>query len=169
MSWENECPESGEFFFHGRLWQKFSLKVDNSAQNWLSPHVISHFLIDQPRTSALGAAVELLFCLPPVWESSATNLGKFRHQFGKVPPPIWDFHSTVFLSWISFIFVSYLFSSAFLSSTSLGKFFNQFGIFTQMYFSVGFLSCLFSSALAASQSSQRDKDDERLSFAPQPT
>ena len=72
---ENECPESGEFFFHGRLWQKFSLKVDNSAQNWLSPHVISHFLIDQPRTSALGAAVELLFCLPPVWESSATNLG----------------------------------------------------------------------------------------------
>ena len=125
---ENECPESGEFFFHGRLRQKFSLKVDNSAQNWLSPHVISHFLIDQPRTSALGAAVELLFCLPPVWESSATNLGfslncisqldffhicfifvfiRFSvfHQFGKVLQPIWDFHSNVFLSWISFIFV----------------------------------------------------------------
>ena len=103
---ENECPESGEFFFHGRLRQKFSLKVDNSAQNWLSPHVISHFLIDQPRTSALGAAVELLFCLPPVWESSATNLGFSLNCISQLDlfhicfhplfclPPVWESSST---------------------------------------------------------------------------
>ena len=56
VSWENEGPESGEYFFHGRLWQKCSLKVDNSAQNWPARHVNSHFLIDQPRASSLGAA-----------------------------------------------------------------------------------------------------------------
>ena len=33
--------------------------------------------------------------------------------------------------------------AAFLSTTSLGKFRHQFGIFTQLYFSVGFLSYLF--------------------------
>ena len=72
---ENECPESGEFFFHGKLRQKISLNARKGAQNWPSQHVNSHFLIDQPRTSALGAAVELLFCLPPVWESSSSHLG----------------------------------------------------------------------------------------------
>ena len=55
VSWENECPESGEFFFNEILWQKFSLKVDNSTQNWPAQHVNSHFLIDQPRTAALKA------------------------------------------------------------------------------------------------------------------
>ena len=33
--------------------------------------------------------------------------------------------------------------AAFLSTTSLGKFRHQFGIFTQLYFSVGFVSYLF--------------------------
>ena len=75
VSWENEGPESGEFFFHGKLRQKISLNARKGAQNWPSQHVNSHFLIDQPRTSALGAAVELLFCLPPVWESSSSHLG----------------------------------------------------------------------------------------------
>merc|ERR1712016_452860 len=79
VSWENEGPESGEYFFHGRLWQKCSLKVDNSAQNWPSQHVNSHFLIDQPRASSLGAAVELLFFLPPVWAFSSPSLG-FSHN-----------------------------------------------------------------------------------------
>ena len=80
---ENECPESGEFFFHGRLRQKFSLKVDNSAQNWPSQHVNSHFLIDQPRASSLGAAVELLFFLPPVWAFSHNSIfqSDFRLDF----------------------------------------------------------------------------------------
>ena len=72
---ENECPESGEFIFHGRLRQKFSLKVDNSAQNWPARHVNSHFLIDQPRASSLGAAVELLFSLPLIWAFSSSRLG----------------------------------------------------------------------------------------------
>ena len=71
---ENEGSVPGEFFFHGRLWQKFSLKVDNSAQNWPARHVNSHFLIDQPRTSALSAAVELLFCLPPVCHLCPSDL-----------------------------------------------------------------------------------------------
>ena len=95
--WENEGPESGEYFFHGRLWQKCSLKVDNSAQNWPSQHVNSHFLIDQPRASSLGAAVELLFFLPPVWAFSHNSIfqSDFRLDF---------FH-------IFQTFVSHLFSS----------------------------------------------------------
>ena len=36
---ENEGPIRGEFSFHGRLWQKCSLKVENSAHNWNLPHV----------------------------------------------------------------------------------------------------------------------------------
>ena len=97
VSWENEGPESGEYFFHGRLWQKCSLKVDNSAQNWPSQHVNSHFLIDQPRASSLGAAVELLFFLPPVWAFSHNSIfqSDFRLDF---------FH-------IFQTFVSHLFSS----------------------------------------------------------
>ena len=87
---ENECPESGEFFFNGRFWQKFSLKAGKGAQNWFSQHVNSHFLIDQARESALGAAVELLF---------------FLHWFGTFPSLIWDFHTTVFPSRISFRFL----------------------------------------------------------------
>ena len=138
VSWENEGPESGEFFFHGRLRQNFSLKVDNSAQNWPSQHVNSHFLIDQPRTSALGAAVELLFCLPPVWESSSSHLGFQLNCISQL-----DFFH------ICFIFVFLRSGCLRLSSSSLGKFFLSFGIFTQLYFSVGFLSYLFSSALAA--------------------
>ena len=51
----------------------------------------SHFLVDQPRTNALGAAVELLFSLPLIWA----------------------FHSTVFSCqiscWISFTFFTFIF------------------------------------------------------------
>ena len=75
VSWENEGPESGEFFFHGKLRQKISLNARKGAQNWPSQHVNSHFLIDQPRTSALGAAVELLFSLPLIWAFSSSRLG----------------------------------------------------------------------------------------------
>ena len=71
---ENEGSVPGEFFFSGRLWQKFSLKVDNYAQNWPARHVNSQFLIDQPRTSALGAAVELLFSPPPVCHLCSSDL-----------------------------------------------------------------------------------------------
>ena len=63
------------------------LKAGKGEQNWLSQHVNSHFLIDQPRESALGAAVELLF---------------FLHWFGTFPSLIWDFHTTIFPSRISF-------------------------------------------------------------------
>ena len=105
---ENEGPESGEFFFHGRLWQKFSLKVGKGAQNWLSQHVNSHFLADQTRESALVAAVELLF---------------FLHCFGTFPSLIWDFHTTVFPSRISFRFLQICFRfSCFDAGSSLHLF-----------------------------------------------
>ena len=87
---ENEGPITGEFSFHGRLWQKFSLKVENSAHNWNLPHVNSLLFIDEPGISALGAAVQLLFSLPPVWAFPSPHLGI----------PI-----SAFFNWISFVFV----------------------------------------------------------------
>ena len=87
---ENEGPITGEFSFHGRLWQKFSLKVGNSAHNWNLPHVNSLLFIDEPGISPLGAAVQLLFSLPPVWAFPSPHLGI----------PI-----SAFFNWISFVFV----------------------------------------------------------------
>ena len=60
-------PITRELNFHDRLWQKFSLKVENSAHNWYRQHVNSLLFIDEPSISPLGAAVQLLFSLPPVW------------------------------------------------------------------------------------------------------
>lgn len=94
---ENEGPKTGEFSFHDRLWQKFSLKVENSAHNWNRQHVNSLLFIDEPGISPLGAAVQLLFCLPPVWA---------------FPPLIWAFRFQHFSTgFLSFLF-RYLFSSS---------------------------------------------------------
>ena len=87
---ENEGPKTGEFSFHDRLWQKFSLKVENSAHNWNRQHVNSLLFIDEPGISPLGVAVQLLFSLPPVWAFPSSHLGI----------PI-----SAFFNWISFVFV----------------------------------------------------------------
>ena len=115
---ENEGPKTGEFSFHVRLWQKCSLKVENSAHNWNRPHVNSLLFIDDPGISPLGAAVQLLFSLPPVWAFPSPHLGI----------PI-----SAFFNWISFVFVPlfvFLFSdSMHLPSSSLGFPFPSFGAF----------------------------------------
>ena len=93
MGWGNEPPESGEFFFNGRLWQKNSLKGGSKCTELVSSTRKLAPGQDETSKSALVAAVELLFCLPP---------------FGTLPSSVWDFLSTVtatvFPSWISFIF-----------------------------------------------------------------
>ena len=72
---ENEGPKTGEFSFHGRLWQKFSLKVEKGAHNWYRQHVNSHFFSDEPSISPLGAAVQLLFSPPLIWAFPSSHLG----------------------------------------------------------------------------------------------
>merc|ERR1719341_2573066 len=62
---ENEGPIRGEFSFHGRLWQKCSLKAENSAHNWNLPHVNSLPLPDEPGTSPPGAAAQPPLSPPP--------------------------------------------------------------------------------------------------------
>ena len=70
---------------------------------------------DKTSKSALVAAVELLFCLPP---------------FGTLPSSVWDFLSTVtatvFPSWISFIFAPVGFLSGCML-LSLGLCLHPFG------------------------------------------
>ena len=43
--------------------------MEKGAHNWYRQHVKSNFFTDKTRKSALGAAVELLFSLPPVCHS----------------------------------------------------------------------------------------------------
>ena len=92
--------------------------MENSAHNWNLPHVNSLLFIDEPGISPLGAAVQLLFCLPPVWAFPSPHLGI----------PI-----SAFFNWISFVFVPlfvFLFSdSMHLPSSSLGFPFPSFGAF----------------------------------------
>ena len=98
--------------------KKCSLKVENSAHNWNRQHVNSLLFIDEPGISPLGAAVQLLFSLPPVWAFPSPHLGI----------PI-----SAFFNWISFVFVPlfvFLFSdSMHLPSSSLGFPFPSFGTF----------------------------------------
>ena len=90
-------PITRELNFHDRLWQTFSLKVGNSAHNWYRQHVNSLLFIDEPSISPLGAAVQLLFSLPPVWAFL---------------PLIWAFRFQHFSTgFLSFLF-RYLFSSS---------------------------------------------------------
>ena len=93
VGWGNEPPESGEFFFNGRLWQKNSLKGGSKCTELVSSTRKLAPGQDETSKSALVAAVELLFCLP---------------QFGTMSSSVWDNLSTVtataFPSWISFIF-----------------------------------------------------------------
>ena len=93
MGWGNEPPESGEFFFNGRLWKKNSLKGGSNCTELVSStRKLAPGQVETSK-SALVAAVELLFCLP---------------QFGTMSSSVWDNLSTVtataFPSWISFIF-----------------------------------------------------------------
>ena len=115
-------PITRELNFHDRLWQKFSLKVENSAHNWYRQHVNSLLFIDEPSISPLGAAVQLLFSLPPVWAFPSPHLGI----------PI-----SAFFNWISFVFVPlfvFLFSDWMrLPSSSLGFPFLSFGAFSSSH------------------------------------
>ena len=71
--------------------------MENSAHNWNRQHVNSLLFIDEPSISPLGAAVQLLFSLPPVWA---------------FPPLIWAFRFQHFSTgFLSFLF-RYLFSSS---------------------------------------------------------
>ena len=82
---ENEGPKTREFSFHDRLWQKNSLKVEKGADNWYRQHVNSHFFSDEPSISPLGAAVQLLFSLPPVWAFPSSHLDRAQSLFNFVP------------------------------------------------------------------------------------
>ena len=92
--------------------------MENSAHNWYRQHVNSLLFIDEPSISPLGAAVQLLFSLPPVWAFPSSHLGI----------PI-----SAFFNWISFVFVPlfvFLFSDWMrLPSSSLGFPFLSFGAF----------------------------------------
>ena len=121
-------PITRELNFHDRLWQKFSLKVENSAHNWNRQHVNSLLFIDEPGISPLGAAVQLLFSLPPVWAFPSPHLGI----------PI-----SAFFNWISFVFVPlfvFLFSDSMnLPSSRLGFPILSFGAFHLLHFPFDFL------------------------------
>ena len=120
-----------ELNFHGSLWQKISLKVEKGAHNWYRQHVNSHFVSDEPSISPLGAAVQLLFSLPPVWAFPSSHLGI----------PI-----SAFFNWISFVFVPlfvFLFSdSMHLPSSSLGFPFPSFGAFPSPHLGLS-IYCIF--------------------------
>ena len=62
VCWEMEVN------FHGRLCQDLSLKVDKSVHIWFSQQMNSHFFNDQTHIIALGACVELLYSLPPIYD-----------------------------------------------------------------------------------------------------
>ena len=70
---ENEGSKTAEFFFIGRLWKKFSWKVGKGAHNWNRQHVNSNFFSDDPSISQLGAAVEPLFSLRPIFHFPSAN------------------------------------------------------------------------------------------------
>ena len=124
-------PITRELNFHDRLWQKFPLKLGNSAHNWNLPHVNSLLFIDEPGISPLGAAVQLLFSLPPVWAFPSPHLGI----------PI-----SAFFNWISFVFVPlfvFLFSDSMnLPSSRLGFSFPSFGAFPSPHLGLS-IYCIF--------------------------
>ena len=70
---ENEGSKTAEFFFIGRLWKNFSWKVGKDAHNWNRQHVNSNFFSDDPSISQLGAAVEPLFSLRPIFHFPSAN------------------------------------------------------------------------------------------------
>ena len=115
-------PITRELNFHDRLWQTFSLKVGNSAHNWYRQHVNSLLFIDEPSISPLGAAVQLLFSLPPVWAFPSSHLGI----------PI-----SAFFNWISFVFVPLF---VFLFSRLNEPSFLQIGLFLPLIWGFPFPS-----------------------------
>ena len=70
---ENEGSKTAEFSFIGRLRKIFSWKVGKGAHNWNRQHVNSNFFSDDPSISQLGAAVEPLFSLRPIFHFPSAN------------------------------------------------------------------------------------------------